>query len=391
MTDTARIMIVEDEVLVADDIADTLRGMGYEITAVEADGDDAIRRAESDRPDLVLMDIMLRGKTDGVEAASQIRSRLQIPVIFLTAYSDNEIVERAKITEPFGYLIKPFQERDLHISISIALYKSRMERKLRETEAMLLRAKKMEATAILAGGVAHDFNNLLFVILGNIGLAKENFLSGTDGSIFLKEAESAVLLARDLIRKFISFASPGEPARVPLKISMLIQNCLRKRIQDAGIRCECSFPDPMPLVEADSTQMAQALDSILENAGQAMPDGGLLKISVDSMEKEAEERLRHTDLEKGNYVRISVTDSGKGIRKQDFHKIFDPYFSTRERGTQKGMGLGLTIVHSVIRKHEGYIHIESEEGKGTSVFIYLPEYKQNSGAACVKRQGECQM
>jgi len=381
MMDTARIMVVEDEALVADDIADTLKSMGYQITSVEADGDEAILRAGCDRPDLVLMDIMLRGKTDGVEAADQIRSRMNIPVIFLTAYSDNEILERAKITEPFGYLIKPFAERELHISISIALYKARMERKLRETGEQLLRARKMEAAAILAGGVAHDFNNLLFVILGNIGLAKENFLSGTDGFSCLKEAESAVLQARDLIRKFISFASPGEPSKAPLKISTVIDDLLKKRIQYAGIRRECSFPDPMPLVDADRTQMAQALESVIENAEAAMPDGGVLKIMVESMEKDADDRLRHADLKKGRYVRISVTDRGRGIRKQDFHRIFDPYFSTRERGTQKGMGLGLTIVHSVIRKHEGYIYIESEEGKGTSVFIYLPEYEKN---ACAK-------
>jgi len=133
MTQT-RILVVEDESIVALDIQDRLESLGYEVPATVASGEKAIEQAGALRPDLVLMDIHLQGQMDGVEAADQIRRRFRIPVIYLTANADHPTVERAKVTEPFGYVIKPFEERELHTSIEIALYKHQAERRLKESE-----------------------------------------------------------------------------------------------------------------------------------------------------------------------------------------------------------------------------------------------------------------
>ena len=129
-----RVLVVEDETIVAMDLTDNLRILGYDVVGTAASGKDAINKAESTRPDIVLMDIMLKGNMDGVEAAEIIRSQVNIPVIFLTACADDKTLERAKVTEPFGYLIKPFEERELRSHIEIALYKHRMEKQLRESE-----------------------------------------------------------------------------------------------------------------------------------------------------------------------------------------------------------------------------------------------------------------
>lgn len=127
-----RIMVVEDEWTISNLIQKCLRGLGYTISSVEASGEDAIRKAGEDKPDLVLMDIVLHDNMDGIEAADRIQSRFNIPVIYITAYDNKEFLERAKVTEPFGYIIKPFQERELHTNIEIALYKHKAEEKTKE-------------------------------------------------------------------------------------------------------------------------------------------------------------------------------------------------------------------------------------------------------------------
>ncbi|HTY21679.1 MAG TPA: response regulator [Desulfomonilaceae bacterium] len=128
----ARIMIVEDDGIIAKDMAVSLRDIGYEVSSVVARGEDAVKKAEEDRPDLVIMDVVLRGKMDGIEAADIIRARSKIPVVYLTAHADPETLERAKPTEPGGYLIKPFAEAELRSAIEMALYKYRLDMKLRE-------------------------------------------------------------------------------------------------------------------------------------------------------------------------------------------------------------------------------------------------------------------
>jgi two-component system, response regulator PdtaR len=123
-----RILVVEDEHIVAMGIKKMLKSLGYTVTGVASSGEDAISKAESTFPDVVLMDIMLKGDIDGVEAAGKIKERFDIPVVYLTAYSDNNILERAKRTEPFGYIIKPFDEKDLYSNIEVALHKYRKEK-----------------------------------------------------------------------------------------------------------------------------------------------------------------------------------------------------------------------------------------------------------------------
>ncbi len=132
MTET-QILVVEDESIIAEDIRRTLQNLGYSVPSIVASGEKAIKEVEKNNPDLVLMDIVLQGEMDGIEATEQIRSRFDIPVVYLTAYSDEKLIERAKITEPFGYIIKPFKERELQINIEIALYNHKMEKKLKES------------------------------------------------------------------------------------------------------------------------------------------------------------------------------------------------------------------------------------------------------------------
>ncbi len=148
----AKILIVEDEGIEALDIQYRLRSLGYTATDIAFSGEEAIKKAAGTRPDLVLMDIMLHGGIDGVRAADQIRARFDIPVVYLTAYSDEATVQRAKITEPYGYIVKPFKERDMHIAIDMALYKHTMERRVKESERWLATTLRSIGDAVIATG-----------------------------------------------------------------------------------------------------------------------------------------------------------------------------------------------------------------------------------------------
>ena len=149
MTKT-RILVVEDELIVAENIKKILEDMGYTVTGLATSGIEAINIAEEDRPDLVLMDIVIQGEMDGIDAANKIRSRFGTPIVYLTAYADDKTLERAKISEPFGYIIKPFEDRELQSNIEMALYKSKMERKLRESEEWLSTTLKSIGDAVIA-------------------------------------------------------------------------------------------------------------------------------------------------------------------------------------------------------------------------------------------------
>jgi len=141
--ENARILIVEDEAIIAMDVESQLQGLGYEVTSIVDTGENAIKKAEADKPDLMLMDIHIKGEMDGIDAAEIIRNRFGIPVIFSTAYLDHKRIERAKITMPFGYVLKPIQEKDLKISIEMALYVAKVDKERRAAEEELRKSQRL--------------------------------------------------------------------------------------------------------------------------------------------------------------------------------------------------------------------------------------------------------
>jgi PAS domain S-box-containing protein len=216
-----RILIVEDEIITAKDIKECLQDNGYIVPAMVSSGEEAIRMAKKENPDLVLMDIMLKGEMDGIETARQIHSISNIPVVYLTAYSDKNILERAKITEPFGYILKPFNERELQINIEIALYKHKMERELRESEQWLASLLKNLGEAVMAtdkngiikfmnpfaealtgwkreDALGKPLNNVLNVISeGNDTLIENPVLKAIREDIFYGLANNSMLITKE--------------------------------------------------------------------------------------------------------------------------------------------------------------------------------------------------
>ncbi|QTA92463.1 ATP-binding response regulator [Desulfonema magnum] len=362
----ARILIVEDEYVIAENMQAKLEKEGYVVCGVAPSGKRAIQKAKTEKPDLVLMDIMLKGPMDGIEAANQIRKRFNIPIIYLTAFSDKEMLDRAKITEPFGYLLKPFEDRELYANIEMAFYKARMEQEL-------LKAKKFESVAILAGGIAHDYNNLLSVILGNINMAKEDIRPECfDIYGFLDEAEKATLRAKYLTHQMLTLSKSGFSTKKTDSIADFLKESVKLVLTGSNVSCEFNIPNDLWRVEYDEAQMRHVISNMTMNADQAMPEGGTINVCAENFVVDAEKGEHVLFLAHGKYVKISLQDKGSGISEEHLPMIFDPYFSTKEKGTQKGMGLGLAIVYSVVKKHKGHIAVESEPGVGTTFHIYLP-------------------
>lgn len=244
------------------------------------------------------------------------------------------------------------------------------QRKRMETE--LLRIGKFESIGILAGGIAHDFNNILTAILGNISLARMYINHEDKLFSILSEAEKASLRAKELTHQLVTFAVGGEPVKKTGSVADVVKGSVSLALAGSNVLCQCHMPDDLWPVEFDEGQIRDVIHNILSNAVHAMPAGGVVKIPGENVIVRAEKGNKGLPLPDGKYVKISVEDQGIGIPDEHLPLVFDPYFSTKQRGTQKGMGLGLATAFSIIKKHKGYITVESKVGAGTTFQIYLP-------------------
>ena len=233
-------------------------------------------------------------------------------------------------------------------------------------ELELSKSQKLESIGVLAGGIAHDFNNILTGILGNISLLKLNTNPDDRQYKRITEAEKASLRAKDLTQRLLTFAKGGAPIKVATSIMDIIVDTTNFAL--AGSNVECQFDSPQKdlwSTEVDPGQFSQVINNLIINADQAMPDGGSIVIRLENF---AHESPKIPNLRQGNYVKISISDQGIGIPNENLVKIFDPYFTTKE----KGSGLGLAICYSIVKNHVGTIQVESQEDIGTTFNIYLP-------------------
>lgn len=498
----ANIMIVEDEMEVAKNIREQLDKIGYNVTAIVSKGEDAVKWLEElePQPDLVLMDIHLPGPMDGIDAAEKIRKLFNIPLIYLTAFADSETLERSRITEPFGYILKPFEPKALKSTIEIALYKHRMETRLKESESRfrtlaefapvgifqtdingnciyvnekwckitglspvqaighgwserlhpedqqsvafqweqmagrgekfaleyrfqtlygkvawvfgqavaledgkgtrtgymgtiiditdrkrleekLLTAKKLESLGILAGGIAHDFNNLLSVIMGNITMVKDEVAQQKDLYRMLTTAERSSCEAAALAQKLTTFSKGGWLQKKKVFLSQILRISIDQVLTGTECSTKIDLAPGLSSIDGDEGQLVQVFDNILSNSVDSIKErlesadghngSGNIFIKAENRVMSGEEPQQ---LKPGKYVRVTIADNGTGIPPEHLGKVFDPYFSTKNISSRKGMGLGLAICYSILTKHEGSIRIESRVGEGTTVELYLPSY-----------------
>lgn len=380
-------MVVEDEGIVALDIRSKLEGKGYEVPAVFSTGEEAVAGAGEFLPDLVLMDIQLAGEMDGTQAAEQIHARYNIPVVYLTAFSDDKTLNRAKAAEPFGYMLKPFEEKKLHATIEIALYKHQIDTEKAQLETQLAQARKMEAIGRLTAGIAYNFTNMLQGIQGNIDLAL--FDASDEMRPLLDAADFDAQRAAQLLKQLMSFYQREQLDYQPLAIATLIDEVTsmcrdvfaRSPGRTVDIQTECQ-PE-LPTIRGDQAQLRQCLASLCTNARDALdtlPTADkrrpVVTVSAAAIALDQVGHLPHGTDGDQQYVHISISDNGPGLDAESQEHIFEPFFTDKESDINKGLGLAIT--YSLIREHHGWIECKSTAGAGTTFSLFLPAQSSES-------------
>jgi PAS domain S-box-containing protein len=233
-------------------------------------------------------------------------------------------------------------------------------------EKEMLKTGKLESLGVLAGGIAHDFNNILTTILANVSLLKTGAQHDDPVYVSLDEAEQACLRARDLTQQLLTFSKGGAPIQKTASILDLLKDSASFALTGTNVRCAFELTDSLWPVEIDAGQISQVIHNLALNAQQAMPEGGTVRIAAENVFLQA--TMSGLPIPAGRYVKISVEDSGVGIPEEHFSKIFDPYFTTK----QEGSGLGLATSFSIVRRHDGYLTVDSRLGEGSTFTIYLP-------------------
>ena len=256
---------------------------------------------------------------------------------------------------------------------------------LKRLHEAVINAKKMESIGTLAGGIAHDFNNILTGVIGNISLAQMDMSPSNQSYKKLERAQKAAMVASELVSKLLTFSRGGHPVKRKGAIANVLKDVTKLSLSGSNMLHAFSIPDNLHPVAFDTSQISQVIQNTIQNAKEAMPKGGKIEvIAENSYISKADD----SHIQSGRYIRISIKDRGKGIHKEHMGKIFDPYFSTKKKGPEKGMGLGLSIAYSIIDKHAGKINVDSVKGKGTTVSIYLPALIQESELADSKGEGQ---
>ena len=239
-------------------------------------------------------------------------------------------------------------------------------------EARLQQAQKMESIGTLAGGIAHDFNNILSAVIGYTEIALEDC---EEGSLIHSNLQGVLIAgnrAKDLVSQILTFSRQADPELKPVQAELVVK--------EAIMLLRASLPSTIEIQQtinsrsatlADPTQIHQVLMNLCTNAENAMYDtGGLLAVSLTDVTIDSKFEARKLDISPGNYIRLGVSDTGHGMPAEVKARIFDPFFTTKERG--KGTGMGLAVVHGIVKSHRGAITVKSEPGKGTTFEVFLP-------------------
>ncbi|MBU0484888.1 MAG: response regulator [Proteobacteria bacterium] len=267
--------------------------------------------------------------------------------------------------------------------------RKRMEEEREILASQLRQAQKMESIGTLAGGIAHDFNNILTPILGYTEIVMQSLPADSENSINLREVLNAGLRAKDLVKQILTFSRSSGEEREPVALQPIIKESLkllRSSLPTTIKIHENVDPDCSPIL-ANPTQIHQILMNLCTNAYQAMRNnGGKLTVSLSDIELGPDDYVGNINLQPGKYLRLEVSDTGPGINPTLQEKIFEPYFTTKAHG--EGTGLGLSVVHGIVKNHGGHITLYSEPNQGTTFHIYLPKITTTAFAAQPEAKGE---
>lgn len=395
----AKILIVEDEAIAAENIAGRLQQQGYDVLGIVDTGMAAIEAAKHKQPDLVLMDIMLKGDLDGVSAAKAIYTQYQIPVVYMTAFADDKTIERVKDTEPFGYLVKPFKPQELKATVEVALRKHQSEiarrSALAQTEKLRDQAESVsELKSDFVAMVSHEFRNPLSTIYLSTDLLENQGQQWSEEkrSKRFQRIKQSIERMTDLLDDVLSM-SKAEAGKLRLQPELFdLEAFCRDLVEEmraiAGINHTVTFisyciSNEVRTSYMDMKVLRYILSNLLSNAIKYSPNGGIVHlrlmhpqeadVSVSS-KLEPDRNLIGDDCKHlvTSKIIFQIRDQGIGIPPEDMESLFDPFYRSTNVGKIVGSGLGLSIVKKYVELLGGSIMIQSEVGVGSTFTVALP-------------------
>ena len=399
------VLAIDDEEVILGNIAAFLEDSGYTVLKAP-DGAAGLALFRERHPDAILVDLRMPG-VDGLEVlASVTRESPDTPIIVVSGTGIIRDAIEAIHLGAWDFITKPIQDMAiLEHAVQKALERARLRREnrmyhehleaeiVRRTEDLnvrsaeleesnqklqkemserllmeeqLIKAQKFESIGLFAGGIAHDFNNILTAILGNLSLALRYVRPEDRAHGIIASAEKATFRARDLTQQLQTFSRDGLVVRRPGSIKEIIKESAEFVMSGSNVKCSFYIPDDLWPVEIDASMISQVINNLIINAMQAMPNGGEVEVRAKNIEDIAIEGA--STLARGRYIKVSVQDHGVGIPPGNLGRIFDPYFTTKSDGT----GLGLAVIYSIIKKHDGDVSVQSQLGKGSTFSFFLP-------------------
>jgi signal transduction histidine kinase len=359
-----KVVIVEDERLVARDIANILQDEGYIVCAIASDGLTALKHIIEHSPDLVLLDIRIKGEIDGIDVAQFLQSFYDSPIIYLTSFSDSETLKRAQSTNPAGYVVKPFRREQLLSSITIAL-STYTYRKQNSNEYI-----KHQFLSIISNEIRNPIN----AILGFSECLKKEMM----GAVNAEQIEALQVINDSgnhllyMINNILDL-SMLEAGKLQLQfdLSPITPTCrtaleyIQPELIRKDLQLEMQISDHLPYLMLDERRIFQVLIHLLKNAIKFTPNKGYIKFEVNLSQ--------HANLEDTSSIQIVITDTGVGISPTAMEQLFQPFSQINNQGSRtSGMGLGLIFVKRIVELHGGQVSANSTVSKGSRFTVTLP-------------------
>jgi signal transduction histidine kinase len=355
-----QILVVEDETVIALDIEESLIRLGYGVTTVVASAAAALTAVAERQPDLVLMDIHLQGEQTGVAAAVQIRQDYQLPVVFLTAHADAATLAQVKSAEPFGYIVKPFDLRDLSVTIEIALSRYQAEASVKRAleQEQTLNQMKSQFVSI----VSHEFRNPLSAVLFSLDLLDypPEAFSPEKRHGYIQRAKAAVERMNQLLEDVLVMGETESRCfdhhPQPLPLLAFCQELIQPFGATHPMQVEVTGIGMGEQIKLDERLLRHILTNLLSNAVKYSPVGSPIQFRLSRQ---------------ANQLSFQIQNQGIGIDKADQARLFDSFYRGNNVGTVPGTGLGLAIVKQCVELHQGQIKVESQPGMGATFTVTL--------------------
>ena len=374
---TLTILYVEDDPSAREEIGVFLRRRAGSLV-VASDGAEGLAAFRKKPTDIVVTDIQIPNM-DGLTMAREIRNLDRgVPIMVTTAFEQTDYLMRSLDIGIDQYVLKPIQGQRFESALMALAHRLSMEEQLRQKqklEAETIRLRHHAALSVLLGGIAHDYNNLLQAIVTAVGLAQVKLDPTSEAYRILEKSEQSSDQVRQLGRRLLMLANPSNHHNQVSPLNALLRRSVLATLAGSSIRPEFDFRAGEVLIRHNEASLMKAFEALTQNAREALPSGGRLEISTELCEVTEQD---DKNLAPGHYLHIRLQDSGIGIPAESLPMIFEPYYSTKERGNKRGTGLGLALCESIIRAHHGAISAESRPSEGATFHIHLPVAEPDS-------------